>query len=174
MKKIVVMLIAAAMVVSLMASCGDDKQQTAGQDTEVSSATELTDNTLGQIIADAAEIGDGTAGVSLKRTEIAARIISYAAKMGFSADDTEKLKEEFLTKIDALDEDKKTNVNNTFMDAFEILDKAVVDGDYDSVKGQFEDAGVSEGIDIILNAPGLRESYDTFRSAYLTMGNSDK
>ena len=173
MKKILVMMIAAAMVISLMASCGDDNQAS-GQESADSSVTEqLTDDTLGDIFNEASEIGEGTAGVSLKRAKIAARIASYAAAIGFSDDAVESLKAEMLIKYDALDEQEKKNVDDTFMDSFSLLDKAIVDGDYDSVKGQFEDAGAAEGLDTVLKAPGLKESYNVFKSAYLTMGNSE-
>lgn len=43
-----------------------------------------------------------------------------------------------------------------------------------ALRVKFEDAGVAEGLDVVLKAPGLKESYDTFKSAYLTMGNSDE
>ena len=78
-----------------------------------------------------------------------------------------------LAKYEKLDDQAKANMNSSFMDSFDLLDKAIDEGDYDSVKGQFEDAGVAEGLDVVLKAPGLKESYDTFKSAYLTMGNSD-
>ena len=174
MKKILVMMIAAAMVISLMASCGDENKQTSGQESTDSSTTEqLTDDTLGDIFNEASEIGEGTAGVSLKMAQIAAKIASYAAAIGFSDDAVESLKAEMLTKYEALDEEKQKNVDDTFMDAFSLLDKAIVDGDYDSVKGIFEDAGAAEGLDTVLKASGLKESYNVFRSAYLTMGNSE-
>lgn len=163
-----------ALVIALMASCGSDDKQTSSQEPDESSVTEqLTDDTLGDIFKEASEIGDGTAGVSLKRTQIAAKIASYAAVIGFTNDSVESLKEEMLAKYNALDDQGKENLDNAFMDAIQLLDKAIDDGDYDSVKGQFEDAGAAEGFDTVLKAPGLKESYDTFKSAYLTMGNSE-
>ena len=96
-----------------------------------------------------------------------------SAVMGYGDDAVESLKAEMLTKYEALDEEKQKNVDDTFMDAFSLLDKAIVDGDYDSVKGLFEDAGAAEGLDTVLKAPGLKESYNVFKSAYLTMGNSE-
>ena len=174
MKKLLVMMIAAAMVISLMASCGNENKQSSGQESADSSVTEqLTHDTLGDIFNEASEIGEGTAGVSLKRAQIAAKIASYAAVMGYGDDAVESLKAEMLTKYEALDEEKQKNVDDTFMDAIQLLDKAIDDGDYDSVKGLFEDAGAAEGLDTVLKAPGLKESYDTFKSAYLTMGNSE-
>ena len=174
MKKIIVMMIAAAMVLSLMASCGDDNKQTSVQEGDGSSVTEqLTDDTLGDIFKEASEIGEGTAGSSLKEAGLAARIASYAAAIGFTDDQVEELKTEMLSKYEAFDEEKQANIDKAFMDAFSLLDKAIVDGDYDSVKGQFEDAGAAEEFDTVLKAPGLKESYNVFRSAYLTMGNSE-
>ena len=167
MNKILAMMIALGMAVSLMASCGEDNKQTSGQEGADTSATEqLTEN-------DASEIGEGTAGSSLKKAALAARIASYAAAIGFTDDQVEDLKSEMQAKFDAFDKEKQANIDNAFMEAFGLLDKAIVDGDYDSVKGQFEDAGAAEGLDVVLKAPGLKESYNVFKSAYLTMGNSD-
>ena len=172
MNKILAMMIALGMAVSLMASCGEDNKQTSVQEGADTSATEqLTEDTLGEILNDASEIGEGTAGSSLKKAALAARIASYAAAIGFTDDQVEDLKSEMQAKFDAFDKEKQANIDNAFMEAFGLLDKAIVDGDYDSVKGQFEDAGAAEGLDVVLKAPGLKESYNVFKSAYLTMGN---
>ncbi len=175
MKKLLALLIASALVVTLMASCNCDGNQTSSEEPANSSATAtLTEDALGDIINEAAELGDGSAGISLKRTELAGKIASYAAMMGFREDSVESLKKDLEEKINALEDEKKANVNASFMDSFEILDKAIDKGDFDSVKDQFEDAGVADEIETVLKAPGLRDSYDAFKSAYLTMGNSDK
>ena len=50
---------------------------------------------------------------------------------------------------------------------------AIANGEYDGVRSMFEDAGVAEEMDSLLNAPGLAESYDAIKAAYLTMGNSE-
>ena len=173
MKKLLALLIASALVVTLMASCNCDGNQTSSEEPANSTAT-LTEDALGDIINEAAELGDGSAGISLKRTELAGKIASYAAMMGFREDSVESLKKDLEEKINALEDEKKANVNASFMDSFEILDKAIDKGDFDSVKDQFEDAGVADEIETVLKAPGLRDSYDAFKSAYLTMGNSDK
>ena len=175
MKKLLALLIASALVVTLMASCNCDGNQTSSEEPANSSATAtLTEDALGDIINEAAELGDGSAGISLKRTELAGKIASYAAMMGFREDSVESLKKDLEEKINALEDEKKANVNASFMDSFEILDKAIDKGDFDSVKDQFEDAGVADEIETVLKAPGLRDSYYAFKSAYLTMGNSDK
>lgn len=41
-----------------------------------------------------------------------------------------------LAKYEKLDDQAKTNMNSSFMDSFDLLDKAIDEGDYDSVKGQ--------------------------------------
>ena len=52
MNKILAMMIALGMAVSLMASCGEDNKQTSGQEGADTSATEqLTDDTLGEMPA---------------------------------------------------------------------------------------------------------------------------
>ncbi len=171
MKKLLALLIAMALAATMMAGCGSDDQQTSSQDN--SETEKLVDDTLGEIFQEASEIGQGTAGVSLKEAQLAARIASYAAVIGYTAEATQELKEEMLDKYAALDEQGQQNVDSSFQAAFGLLDQAIVEGDYDSIKGQFEDAGAADGFDILLKAPGLRESYDTFKSAYMSMGTTD-
>ena len=108
MNKILAMMIALGMAVSLMASCGEDNKQTSGQEGADTSATEqLTEDTLGEILNDASEIGEGTAGSSLKKAALAARIASYAAAIGFTDDQVEDLKSEMQAKFDAFDKEKQ-------------------------------------------------------------------
>ena len=172
MKKLLALLIAMALVTALTVSCGD--KQKSGQD-GVDSAVgdELIDDTLGEIFKEASEIGDGTAGVSLKRAGVAARIASYAALIGYTEDAADSLKEKMLADYEKLDDQGKENLDNTINNAIYLLDKVIVEGDYDSVKGLFEDAGVAEGLDAALKAPGLKESYNTFKTADRAMGKSE-
>ena len=174
MKKILAMLTAMALVVAMTAGCGSDKKQDKAQDvSEPASSQELTEDTLGQIVTEAAEIPEGTAGSSLKVAALSAKIASFLAASGYNEKDTETLKEELLEKYNALDDDAKANLDHSFTDAFELLDKAIIDGDFDSIKGQFEDAGVADGLDTVMKVPGLAESYNAFKSAYLSIGNSN-
>lgn len=174
MKKILALLIAMALVTALLAGCGDDHQTSSQENGDTSTTQGLTDEALGNIFKEASEIGDATAGVSLKRANLAAKIASYAAVMNYTTEAEKSLREEMKSKYNALDDQGKENLDISFEAAFNMLDTAIIDGDYDSVKGLFEDAGSAENIQTILKTPGLRDSYSTFKSAYLSMGNSDK
>ena len=84
------------------------------------------------------------------------------------------LKDDFYAMVEPMDEEHQASFHAAFMEGvIALLDKAIDEGDYDSVKGQFEDAGVADDMDTILRAPGLKESYGAIKSAYLTMGNSE-
>ena len=175
MKKRIALMLAAALVIASITGCtAADKQPSAQDSGDTSVAQMAVDEDLANIIKDASEIGEGTAGVSLKRAKVAHDIAVLAANRGYVSDSVEELKKTFEATVEALDEDHQGNVDATFMNGvIPLLDKAIDEGDYDSVKGQFEDAGVADDMDTILRAPGLKESYDSIKSAYLTMGNSE-
>ena len=170
MKKILAIMIAMTLMMTIMAACGDDKQTSSQEGIESAVTDTLTDDTLGEIFQEASEIGSGTAGVSLKRARIAAKIASYAAVIGYNEEAVDSLKKEMSARYDALDDQGKENLDDTFEFAIGLLDKVIVEGDYESVKGLFEDSGSSEDLDAVLKAPGLKQSYEAFKSAYQSIG----
>lgn len=173
MKKRMALMLAMALLIASVVSCkAEDKQVTDdGGDTSVVEVA--VDEDLANIIKDASQIGEGTAGLSLKRAIVAHDVAVLAANRGYQDGSVEELKKTFEATVDAMDEDHQSNVDATFMNGvIPLLDKAIDDGDYDSVKGQFEDAGVADDMDTILKAPGLQVSYGQIKAAYLTMGNS--
>ena len=174
-EKRMALMLAAALVIASIAGCtAADKQPSGQDDGDTSVAQVAVDEDLANIIKDASEIGEGTAGVSLKRAKVAHDVAVLAANRGYANGSVEELKQTFEATVEAMDEDHQTNVDATFMNGvIPLLDKAIDEGDYDSVKGQFEDADVTDDMDTILQAPGLKESYDSIKSAYLTMGNSE-
>ena len=112
--------------------------------------------------------------MSLKRTKIAHDIAVLAANRGYTDEAIGSLKDDFYAMVEPMDEEHQASFHAAFMEGvIALLDKAIDEGDYDSVKGQFEDAGVADDMDTILRAPGLKESYGAIKSAYLTMGNSE-
>lgn len=175
MKKRIAMMVAMALVIASMVGCGAADQQTSSQDAVDSAVTQVSvDEDLANIITEASQIGEGTAGVSLKQTKIAHDVAVLAANRGYGDGSVEDLKKAFEVTVTAMDEDARASFDATFMNGvIPLLDKAIDEGDYDSVKGQFEDAGVADDMDTILKAPGLKESYDNIKSAYLTFGNSE-
>lgn len=175
MKKIIVMLIAAAMVLSLAVSCGDSEKKTDETGENVSSVQEVAvDEDLAAIIKNASQIGEGTAGQSLKYAELAHEVASFAANRGYADGAVEEIKVTFEKTCEELDETGMESFNAAFMNGIiPLLDKAIEEGKYDEIKAQFEDAGVGEDMDTILKTPGLDVSYRAIKSAYLTMGNSE-
>ncbi|MBQ5545842.1 MAG: hypothetical protein IIU00_09180 [Clostridia bacterium] len=175
MKKTIALMLAAALVIASIVGCTAADRQPSGQDGgDTSVAQVAVDEDLANIIKDASEIGECTAGVSLKRAKVAHDVAVLAANRGYTDGSVEELKQTFEATVGAMDEDHQTSVDATFMNGvIPLLDKVIDEGDYDSVKGLFEDAGVADDMDTILKAPGLQESYDQIKSAYLTMGNSE-
>jgi hypothetical protein len=175
MKKRIALMLAAALVITSIAGCtAADKQSSSQDGGDTSVAQVAVDEDLANIITEASEIGEGTAGVSLKRTKIAHDIAVLAANRGYADGSVQELKKTFEAVVEPMDEEHHANLDATFMDGvIALLDKAIDADDYDSVKGQFEDAGVADDMDTILKAPGLKESYGQIRAAYLTMGNSE-
>ncbi len=174
MKKLLAMIIAIAMMATLMVSCNDEKTPETTDDVS-SQATEYgVDEDLAAIIKDAAQIGEGTAGQSLKYAELAHRVASFAANRGYTDGAVSELKVTFEKTFEELNEDGRASADAAFANGvIPLLDKAIEQGKFDEIKGDFEDAGVAEDMATILKAPGLDVSYRMIKSAYLTMGNSE-
>ncbi len=133
------------------------------------------DEDLAAIIKNASQIGEGTAGQSLKYAELARDVASFAANRGFTDGAVEELKTTFEKTFEELNEDGRASVDAAFMNGvIPLLDKAIEEGKYDKVKKDFEDAGAADDMATILKTPGLDVSYRAIKSAYLTMGNSDE
>lgn len=172
MKKIMALLIAIALVAAMAVSCTEEKKNPE-VDTVSATDTQLTESTLDDIITEASEIVDGTSGVSLKRAALASKVAGFVALQGFTDSDLENLKKDFEEKVGALQGEAKSNLDVSFIEVFKILDKAIDEGKYDEVKADFEDAGVAEEMVTVLKTPDLAKSYSIFKSAYLTLGNSE-
>ncbi|MBR1742332.1 MAG: hypothetical protein IJ733_10805, partial [Lachnospiraceae bacterium] len=131
--------------------------------------------TLDKIFENCAAIGEGVAGVSLKRTEQAYEVASYAAKNAFTEDSLEALKSAFSKRYQALDPEEK----ESFTEAFDggiisLLDQAILKGDFSSIRGQFDDVGKAEGMEKLLKKKGLKESWRTVKKAYQKMEKENK
>ena len=175
MRRRLVMMIAAAMVISLMAGCGDNDRQNGTQsDSTESQMTDVaTDENLANIIRDAGNVGEGTAGSSLRRAKIAHDLAALAAEKGYTEEDIAKLKSTFEATFDAMNEDTKSSARSVFTNSvFPMLDKVINEGNLDEYKGLLEDAGVGGDMDTILKTPGLADSYNSIKSAYLALEDS--
>ena len=94
------------------------------------------------IIKNAAQVGEGTAGQSLKYAELAHEVASFAANRGYADGAVEEIKVTFEKTCEELDETGMESFNAAFMNGIiPLLDKAIEEGKYDEIKAQFEDAG---------------------------------
>lgn len=169
MKKAILMILAAALVLCAMTACGDSHRQTGSQpESAVSQTSEAAiDEDLALIIDDAGTIGEGTAGSSLKRAKLAHDLAALAAEKGYTEEDIETLRSTFETTVNTMEEDAKSSVESAFENSvFPMLDSMINDGETAFYKGLLEDAGVGGDMDSILNTPGFAESYNSIKSAY--------
>lgn len=123
--------------------------------------------TLDQIFEDCATIGEGVAGVSLKRTQQAYAVAKYAAKNRFTENDLGKLKKAFAERYEKLDSDGKESFTGAFEgEIISLLDEAITTGHFENVRDQFDDVGAAEKMEKLLLKKGLPESWSVIKEAY--------
>lgn len=149
----------------------DPSKENTGEETQKedsSSGAFDQDNgkTLDQIFEDCASIGEGVAGVSLKRTTQAYEVARYAAKNKFTEESAEKLKKAFAERYEKLDDDGKESFDGAFDSIMFSLDEAIVKGHFETVRGEFDDVGAAEKMEKLLLKQGLRKSWDIIKEAY--------
>lgn len=104
MKKRIALMLAAALVITSIAGCtAADKQSSSQDGGDTSVAQVAVDEDLANIITEASEIGEGTAGVSLKRTKIAHDIAVLAANRGYTDEAIGSLKDDFYAMVEPMD-----------------------------------------------------------------------
>ncbi len=156
--------------------CGDSDSQksTPAGSAESRMSDAATDEELANIIKDASTVGEGTAGSSLKRARIARDVAALAAQKGYTQEDIARLKSTFETTLGTMDDDAKSSVRSVFTGSvFPMLDKAITQGIYDDDKGLLDDAGIGSDMEAILKTPGLADSYNSIKSAYLALENTE-
>ncbi len=179
MKKLLFRLTACAIALlaaAAITACGDSNRK---NDKPTESATEsqmsdaAVDEDLANVIEHAGTVGEGTAGSSLKQAIIAHDLAALAAEKGYTEEDIAKLKSTFEATLESMDENAKSSVHSVFSNGvFPMLDKTIADGNLDEYQGLLEDAGVSGDWDKILQTPGLADSYNSIKSAYLALDDS--
>ena len=169
MKKLLAILIAMTMAAAIMTGCNEEKTPDGNDGTGSQAVSEAAvDEDLAAIIKNAAQVGEGTAGQSLKYAELAHEVASFAANRGYADGAVEEIKVTFEKTCEELDETGIESFNAAFMNGIiPLLDKAIEEGKYDEIKAQFEDAGVGEDMDTILKTPGLDVSYRAIKSALI-------
>ena len=176
MNKMMVMMIAAALVIFLTAGCGSSKAENdTASDAAASQAADISseetplevDEELANVINEAGDIGEGTAGSSLKKAKLVHDLAALAAEKGYTEKDVDRLRATFENAIDNMDDERKESVKSIFENSvFPMLDSLIDEGGNDMIRGLLNDAGVESDLDAILETPGLKESYQNIKSAY--------
>ena len=149
---------------------GDGQTDSTGSSAEEDKLDKDDGKTLDQIFEDCATIGEGVAGVSLKRTQQAYAVAKYAAKNRFTENDLGKLKKAFAERYEKLDSDGKESFTGAFEgEIVSLLDEAIVKGHFESVRGQFDDVGAAEKMEKILLKKGIQTSWSVIKEAYAGM-----
>jgi hypothetical protein len=165
----------ALLTAASITACGNSGKQnsTPAGSAESQMAETAVDEELAKLIDNAGTVGEGTAGSSLKKAKIAHDLAELAAEKGYTEKDIDKLKSTFEASLDSMNEDAKSSVHSVFTNGvFPMLDKAITDGSFGDYKGLLEDAGVDGDLDTVLKTPGLEDSYNSIKSAYLALETS--
>lgn len=169
LKKILALVCAVSLMAAVTAGCGEQKASL--PDVGAAAAEVAVDGELAKLITDASQIGEGTAGHSLKIAGLAYDVAALAAERNYGEDSAAAIQKTFEETTASLDDLARYSVETSFTDGvFPLLDSVILDGSYDSFKGQFEDAG-AEDMEALLQTPGLADSYNALKSAYLAMGS---
>lgn len=101
----------------------------------------------------------------------AAQFAACAAYKDYSEEDIPELKSRFLQYYNELTQNEKDNFDAAMKNGIiPLLDKAISEGNYESVKDRFEESGDDVMMIYLLKAPRIKTSWDSMKSAYLTMG----
>ena len=178
MKKIIAMIMISVMMTLSVAGCGgggngngsstaseapaaENTAESVSEDanTDAISAAEYTDNVFQKLI----NMEIGTAGSSLKEAQIAEEILSFAADRQISDTEETARKAAFSEAWNSLSNEEKEVAKHNFYEEeiADLIDSAF--DDYESVRGRFEDAGVSAEMEELSKSEEARKSWNTLR-----------
>jgi len=112
----------------------------------------------------------GTAGASLKAALAARDALRFAFEYDLWNTDMPAMRGNMLAAWESLDDDARARFDENLFGIADLLDGAF--GDYASVAGMFEDAGVGEDMARLVTDEDARRSWETLFAHTLTMGNS--
>ena len=172
MKKIIAMIMISVMMTLSVAGCGgggngngsstaseapaaENTVESVSEDanTDAISAAEYTDNVFQKLI----NMEIGTAGSSLKEAQIAEEILSFAASREIGNVEESARKAAFSEAWGNLSEEEKVTVKDNFRDIAGLVDGAF--SDYESARGNFEDAGVGAEMEELVKSEDAQKSW---------------
>ena len=131
------------------------------------------DDLLSEYFSKVANVEDGTAGASLKQAAAATDIVRFATINDLWDADGERLKKNILAAWEGMSEEDRTSFDNNLQDIFmPLIDSAF--GNYESVAGNFEDAGVGQDMAYLAESNEAKASWQALLSYTVTMGNDEE
>lgn len=131
------------------------------------------DDLLSEYFTKVAGVEDGTAGASLKQAAAATEIVRFATINDLWDADGARLKKNILAAWEAMSEEDQSTFDSNLQDIFiPLIDSAF--GDYESVAGDFEDAGVGTDMAYLADNKEAKASWQALLAYTLTMGNDDE
>ena len=116
-------------------------------------------------------VEQGTAGSSLKLAQAAAEVTAFAADHELWDPDIEALRANMLDGWESLADEERSAFDANFMSIVELIDGCLED--WDGSKAVFEDAGVTEQMEMLVFDPLNRLAWENLCAHTLTMGNDD-
>ena len=164
MKRIVAIIMMSAMMALSVVGCGGGGSgssaapeapaaESVSEDANLVSASEYTDNVFQKLI----NMEIGTAGSSLKAAQIAEEILSFAASREIANSEESAREAAFNEAWESLSDEEKETVKNNFQDIAGLVDGAFTD--YESVRGNFEDAGVGAEMEELAKSEDAQKSW---------------
>ena len=112
----------------------------------------------------------GTAGSSLKRAVAAANVLEFAAENHSALEDKAGFSEALQMAWNEMTEAEKSRFPEQFASVAELADETLQD--FSSLSGLFEDAGVLEKTQQLLQKENLRDDWEALKSCVQTIKGS--
>ena len=113
----------------------------------------------------------GTAGASLKTAIAASDVCAFAMEYGMWDMETLTAEDNLLAAYETLGEDERTAAAEGFDAVRELLDGSLED--YEANRPLFEDAGVADTMDEVMNDPLNRLAWENLRDHMLALGTDE-
>ena len=113
----------------------------------------------------------GVAGASLTEARAACEVLAFAAGNELWMADTDMLRANMLEAWGSLTDDERANFDANFQDLAELLNGCFAD--WESGRGRFDDAGVADTMEELLNDPTAEWSWSELNAHTWTLGNQE-
>ena len=114
-------------------------------------------------------VEQGTAGASLKLAQAVADVTTFATDYALWDPAIETLRANMLEAWESLSDEERAAFDGNFINVVELIDSCLED--WESNAGVFEDAGVTEQMEMFVFDPLSRLAWENLCAHTLTLGN---